>query len=62
MGRKKIIDGKEKTLSTRLPIKEINKIKLISNVLGMRVARFIRMCIQEWISNHSEFMKIIDDG
>ena len=61
MSRKKEIDGKTERFSIRLTIKEIIKVRLISSVLGISIARFIRVCIQEWISNHSEVMEIINN-
>ncbi len=62
MARKKKIDGETETVSTRLLLKELNIVRLISSVLGISIARFIRVCIQEWISNHSEVMEIINNN
>lgn len=58
MGRKRV--EKTETLSTRLEVKEINDIRFISNILGINVAKFISMCIQEWMLNHSDFIKLIN--
>lgn len=59
MGRKKLDNKKTETLATRLTDKESNNVRFVSNVLGLNVARFISMCIQEWLSNHSSFIKLI---
>ena len=59
MSRKKVTNKKSETLSTKLTIKESNTVRFISNMLGISIARFISMCIQEWISNHSDFIKIL---
>ena len=62
MSRKKIDNKKTKMLGTRVTDEESDNIRFISNILGMNVARFISMCIQEWISNHSDFIKLINGG
>jgi len=60
MGRKKLDNKKTSIFSTRLTDKESNTIRFISNILGMSIAGFISMCIQEWVSNHSDFIKMIN--
>jgi hypothetical protein len=60
MGRKKLNNKRTSILSTRVINEESDKICFISRVLGMNVARFISMCIQEWLSNHSDFIKLVN--
>ena len=62
MGRKKVDNKKSETVSTKLTIKELTNIRLISKILGINVARFIYMCIQEWLLNHSEHVEIINNS
>lgn len=62
LNRRKSFGRKTEILSMRLESNELSLIREISAVLGTNVSRFIDMCIQEGMSNHSDFVKVINES
>jgi len=50
------------TLSMKIYIKDRERIRFISSILNVSSSKFIRMCIQEWLVNHSALIDVVDNN